>query len=96
MKISVAKGKTLPIGALSKIRKKPGSSNAGKYKGVDPSKFIGAAGGASKFSYPANTIKRAQAAKRYAHNAPNPEGIIRAADRRIAQLRKKKRGKKNG
>ena len=61
-----------------------------------PNKFIGAAGGASKFSFPANTIKRAQAAKRYARNAPNPDGIIEAANRRIEQLRGKRRGKKNG
>ena len=89
-KIKVAKGKSLPKGQLTKIRQKPGSSNAGKYKGVKPSNFSGSAGGASKYSYPINTKKRAKAALSYAHNAPNPAGIKNKVYKKYPGLKKKK------
>lgn len=92
-KVRVAKGKSLPQKQVAKMRKRAGSSNAGKYKNVKPSDFIGEKGGAAPYTYPANTIKRAKAAKSYARNAPNPEGIIKAADKKIAQLKKKRRKK---
>lgn len=93
-KIKVAKGKSLPMGMLSKIRKKPGSSNAGKYKGVKPSNFAGAAGGASKYSYPINTKKRARAALSYARNAPNPMGIKNKVYKKYPSLNPKKKSMK--
>lgn len=92
-KVKVAKGKSFPKKKLAQMRKRPGSSNAGKYKNVKPSDFIGPEGGAAPYTYPANTIKRAKAAKSYARNAPNPEGIIEAADKKIKQLKKKRRKK---
>lgn len=88
-KITVAKGVKVPRGTEEKIRDKKGSSNAGKYKGVSPKEFAGAAGGASKFSYPINTKKRARAALAYAHNAPNPAGIKAAVRRKYPSLKKK-------
>lgn len=90
MRTKVAKGKSLPKGQLTKIRQKPGSSNAGKYKNVKPSNFAGASGGASKYSYPINTKKRARAALSYAHNAPNPAGIKNKVYKKYPSLKKKK------
>ena len=58
---------------ISEIREEPGSSNAGKYKGVKS--FCGPAGGAAEGSYPVNTRKRAKSAIKLAHNAPDPAGI---------------------
>ncbi len=89
-KVSVAKGVRVKRGAVSKMRKKKGSSNAGKYKDVSVSDFAGASGGSSKYSYPINTRKRAKAALAYAHNAPNPAGIKRAVKRKYPSLGKKK------
>lgn len=92
-KVKVAKGKSVSKKQLAKMRKRPGSSNAGKYKNVKPSDFIGPEGGAAPYTYPANTIKRAKVAKSYARNAPNPEGIIEAADKKITQIKRKRRKK---
>ncbi len=58
---------------ITEIREEPGSSNAGKYKGVKS--FCGPAGGAAKGTYPVDTLKRAKSALKLAHNAPNPQGI---------------------
>jgi hypothetical protein len=85
-KVTVAKGVKVERGNEEKMRKKKGSSNAGKYKSVSPKEFAGAAGGASKFSYPINTRKRAKAALAYAHNAPNPSGIRAAVHRKFPDL----------
>lgn len=88
-KVTVAKGVRIPRGRISKIRSKAGSSNAGKYKEVKPSNFAGASGGASKYSFPINTTKRAKSALSYAHNAPNPSGIKKAVYRKYASLKKR-------
>ena len=48
-KVTVAKGVKVTRGAEEKMRQKPGSSNAGKYKHVKPKNFAGASGGASKY-----------------------------------------------
>jgi hypothetical protein len=69
------------------MRKKPGGSNVGKYKGVKS--FAGPAGGAPSGSYPINTPKRAKAALAYAHNAPNPSGIKKAVHKKYPNLGKK-------
>ncbi len=55
-------------GKLSSIRKKPGESNAFKYKGVK--EFAG-----PDKSFPINTAKRARNALARAHFAKNPEAI---------------------
>lgn len=93
-KITVAKGVKVKRGVEEKMRKKAGSSNAGEYKNVSPSEFAGAAGGASKYSYPINTLKRARAALAYAHNAPDPEGIKRKVYAKYPQLKKNAKKKK--
>lgn len=83
------------IGSKAAIRKKPGGSNVGKYKGVKS--FAGPAGGAPKGSFPINTRKRAKAALAYARNAPNPSGIRKAVHRQypgLGGMTKKKGDKK--
>lgn len=90
----VAKGVTLPRGKLEKIQEKKGSSAAGKYKNVSPSEFAGAAGGASKYSFPINTLARARNALSRAHLAPNPAGIKRKVYAKFPQLKKRASEKK--
>ena len=90
-KIVVAKGVKVTPKERSSMRKKAGSSNAGKYKNVSPAEFAGASGGASKYSYPINTLARAKAALAYAHHAPNPEGIKRKVYAKYPQLGKGKK-----
>lgn len=76
-KVRVAKGISIPKPKLTKLRKKPGGSNAGKYPGVKASDFAG--GKQNPYSFPINTRKRAKAALSYARNAKNPASIIKKA-----------------
>jgi hypothetical protein len=69
------------------MREKKGSSSVGKYKTVEPKDFAGAKGGASKFSFPINTLARARNAFARAHYAPNPDGIRRAVYAKYPQLK---------
>ncbi len=93
-KVKIGKNITVKPGVESKLKKKPGSSNVGKYKTVKSKDFAGPKGGSSKGSFPINTRKRARAALSYAHNAPNPEGIRAAVHKKYPTLgRKKKKGK---
>ncbi len=85
--VQVAKGVKVARGVEEKMRKKPGSSSAGKYKSVAPKEFAGKSGGASKFSFPINTLARARNALARAHYAPNPEGIRAAVYRKYPQLK---------
>ncbi len=85
-KVTLAKGMKVPRGEESKLHKKAGGSNVGKYKTVSKKEFAGPAGGAPAGSYPINTKKRAKSALAYAHNAPNPEGIRRAVHRKYKDL----------
>lgn len=55
---------------ISKIREKPGESNAGKYKHVKKSNFAGPHG-----TFPINTQARARNALARAHYSPHPETI---------------------
>jgi len=80
--------KSIAPGKEAAMRKKPGGSNVGKYKGVKS--FAGPSGGAPKGSFPINTRKRAKAALAYAHNAPNPSGIKRAVHKKYPSLGKPK------
>ena len=93
-KVTVAKGVKVERGKEEKMRSKKGSSSAGKYKSVFPSEFCGASGGASKYSFPVNSAKRARNALARAHYAPNPEGIRKCVKRKmgkhIKSLSKKK------
>lgn len=65
--------------------KKPGGSNAGKYK---KGPFCGPSGGAPKGTYPVDTKKRAIAAIAYARNAPNPQGIKDCVHKHWPELKK--------
>ena len=94
-KVSVAKGVKVKKGAVEKMHKKEGSSNAGKYKNVKPKEFAGAAGGASPYSFPINTLERAKSALKLSHNAPDPEGIKDKVYKKYPELKKRK-DKKNG
>ncbi len=95
-KITVAKGIKVKRGEEEKMRSKPGSSNAGKYKDVSPKNFAGKSGGASKMSFPINTIARGRNALARAHFAPDPEGVRRAVYKKYPELKKRAeaRGKK--
>jgi hypothetical protein len=94
-KVTVAKGVKVSRGVQEKLRKKPGSSNAGKYKKVSPKKFAGAAGGASRFSFPIPDLAHARNALARAHFAPNPEGIKAKVYRMYPELKKRAQGRKN-
>ncbi len=88
-KVTVARGVKVPAKKLAKIRKKAGSSNAGKYGDVSPKNFAGASGGASKYSYPIPNEAKAKSALKLAHYAPNPSGIKSAVYRKFPKLKKK-------
>lgn len=75
--------------AIRKARKKPGGSNAGKYKNVPKKDFAGPAGGAPAGAYPINTKARGKSALAYAHNAPNPSGIKKAVYKEYPSLKPK-------
>ena len=88
-RVNVAKGISITRGQESKLRKKPGSSNVGKYKNVKPEDFAGAAGGASKYSFPINSKSRARNALARAHFVPNPAGIKAKVYKEYPELEKK-------
>jgi len=86
-KTTIAKGVKVSPKKASKMRKRAGGSNVGKYKNVQTSDMAGKAGGAPSGSYPINTRKRAVAALAYAHNAPNPSGIKKAVYNKYPSLK---------
>jgi hypothetical protein len=86
-KVTVAKGVKVKRGVEEKMREKKGSSSSGKYKTVEPKDFAGAAGGASKFSFPINTIARARNALARAHFAADPSGIRSKVYKKYPQLK---------
>lgn len=88
-KVTIAKGVKVKRGAESKMKKRAGGSNVGKYKSVEKKSFAGPKGGAPQGSFPINTLKHAKAALAYAHNAPNPEGIRAAVYRKYPALKKR-------
>ncbi len=88
-KVTIAKGIKVKRGVEEKMREKKGSSSAGKYKSVAPKSFAGASGGASKVSFPINTIARARNALARAHFAPNPAGIKAAVYKKYPELKKR-------
>ena len=89
-KVTVAKGVKVKRGDEEKMREKKGSSNAGKYKNVAPKEFAGAAGGASKYSFPIPDIAHARNALARAHFAPNPEALKAKVYRKYPELKKRK------
>jgi hypothetical protein len=93
-KITLAKGLKVKRGVESKLEKKPGGSNVGKYKKVSKKEFCGPSGGAPEGSFPVDTAKRCRAALAYAHNAPNPKGIRACVKKKckgeVKEFKKKK------
>jgi Family of unknown function (DUF6496) len=89
-KIVVAKGVKVAHGKEEKMREKKGSSSAGKYKTVKAKDFAGASGGASRYSFPINTLARGRNALARAHFAPNPAGIKAKVYRKYPVLKKHK------
>ena len=81
---------------LDHEKEREGSSSAGAYTDVDKDEFCGPSGGAADGTYPVNTRKRAIAAKSYAHNAPDPEGIDRCVARKWPDLDKDEDEEKKG
>ncbi len=92
-KITIAKGVKVPRKKESELRKKKGSSSTGKYKNVSPKSFAGGSGGASKYSFPIDTLARGRNALARAHFAPNPEGIKRAVYKKYPGLKKRAQAK---
>lgn len=88
--VKIAKEVAVARGKQTKMQKKPGGSNVGKYKNLKKGSFCGPSGGAPTGSYPVNTKKRAKAALSYARNAPNPEGIKKCVYRKYPSLGKNK------
>ena len=88
---TIGKGMKVSRGKESKMQKKPGGSNVGKYKNVSKGSFAGVSGGAPKGSFPINTKERAKSALKLAHNAPNPAGIKAAVKRKYPSLGKGKK-----
>jgi len=89
-KVIVARGVKVSRGEEEKMRKKKGSSSAGKYKDVSPKYFAGASGGAAKYSFPIDSLARARNALARAHYAPNPSGIKSAVYKKYPELKKRK------
>lgn len=86
-KITLAKGIKVKRGIESKMRSKKGSGSTGKYKNVKPQDFAGSAGGASKYSFPIDSLKRARNALARAHYADDPEGIRKKVYAKYPQLK---------
>ncbi len=95
-KVTVAKGIKVARGVETKMRKKPGSSNAGKYKHVDKKDFAGKAGGASEYSFPIPDLAHARNALARAHFAPDPKALKAKVYKMYPELKKRaaKRKKK--
>lgn len=93
-KVTVAQGVQVKRGEEEKMREKKGSSSAGKYKRVAPSQFAGAAGGASKYSFPIPDLAHARNALARAHYAPHPEALKAKVYRMYPQLKKRAEARK--
>jgi hypothetical protein len=92
-KVSIGKNLSVPRGKEQEMKKEPGGSNVGKYKNVES--FAGPAGGAPEGTFPINTLARAKNALARAENAPNPEGIRRAVEKKYPSLKPEENSKKS-
>lgn len=93
-KVQIGKGIEVSKQQENKMQQKPGGSNVGQYQNVTAKNFAGPAGGAPKGTFPINTMERAKSALSYAHNAPNPQGIRNAVEKKYPSLDPKKGQKK--
>jgi hypothetical protein len=89
-KVTIAKGVKVKPSVESKMRKRPGGSNVGKYKSIKKSSFAGPRGGAPQGSFPIDTLARARNALSRAHFAPDPAGIRAAVYKKYPELKKRK------
>lgn len=88
----IAKGKSLPRGKVSEMRKKPGMSSLGKWKNVSKKNFAGPEG-----TFPIMDMAHARNALARAHYAKNPEEIKRKVYAKYPGLKKRaaeRKGKK--
>lgn len=83
-KVTLYKGKKVPKGKESEIRKKPGQSSAGKYKSLPKSSFAGPNG-----TFPINDLAHARNALARAHFSPNPEAIKKKVYAKYPELKKR-------
>lgn len=95
-KVTVAKGVKVKRGEEEKMREKKGSGSAGKYKNVKPKDFAGAAGGASKYSFPIPDLAHARNALARAHFAPDPEALKAKVYRMYPELKKRHEEREKG
>lgn len=79
----IAKGKSLPRGEASKLRKNPGMGSVGKYKNVSPKNFAGPDG-----TYPINDMAHARNALARAHFSSHPEQIKKKVYAKYPALKK--------
>lgn len=94
--VTIRKDLKVPRGKESKMRKRPGSSSAGNYKTLSKKDFAGPKGGASKGTFPINTLARARNALARAHYAPDPAGIKKAVYAKYPDLKKRSAMRKEG
>lgn len=81
-KTIIGKGKSLPRGKASELRKKPGGGSTGKYKTVKS--FAGPHG-----TYPIQDLAHARNALARAHFSDNPEAIKRKVYAKYPELKKR-------
>lgn len=92
-KVKISKSQKVSPKEASKMRKKPGGSNVGRYKNVPKEDFAGPSGGSPSGSYPIPNINKAKSALKLAFNAPNPSGIKAKVYKKFPSLKPKKKGK---
>ncbi len=78
----IGKGMSLKRGEASRLEKKPGMSNVGKYKNVAKKDFAGPKG-----TFPINDLSHARSALKLSHNAANPDSIRRKVFSKYPQLK---------
>lgn len=84
-KVTLYKGKSVPKGKESEIRKKPGHGSAGKYKTLSKKQFAGPEG-----TYPIQDIAHARNALARAHFSDHPEAIKAKVYKKYPELKKRK------
>jgi hypothetical protein len=85
------KGKSLPRGEISHLRKKPGMGSAGKYKTLKKSEFAGPKG-----TYPINDIAHARNALARAHFSPHASAIKAKVYKEYPGLKKRHQERSRG
>ena len=89
IEIKVVRNFSIPKEKKEELLKKAGGSNIGQYTHVKKSNFAGNACGLPG-AYPIDTIERARSALAYAHNAKNPECILKQVYKKYPSLKGEK------